>query len=281
MTPDFFPPEFFTELARQRSRQKMDLMGERAHARLGDQVPGFERRPWKLGDSKRMVDWRATARANRPVVRSLEQERGGHLCLVLDRSASMAPTTQDRDVAQRRLALALIWLALEQGTRVLLFAGQASPARFAGWSRRSAAQSFLQNLSPAEGADGVDAVQQRPAVGSALHVLSDPWFHSDALRKWSLLAPGFQKRQWTSLVLPQENAPPKKNLNLVAAEGGESIQVNLLAGYAQFQAEWAAFRAAQREGLIAAGFHPSELLCGEASQDGGELLRRATRHGVL
>jgi len=281
MTSELFPADFFVELARRRARQKMGLMGERPEARRGDQVPGFERRPWQLGDSRRRVDWRATARAGHPIVRSLEQERGGYLCLVLDRSASLTAASQDRDIAQRRLALALLWLALEQGARVLLYAGSAAPARFYGWSRRAAAQSHLQNLPPAHGVDILDAVQQRPAAGSALHVLSDPWCHSDVLQQWALLAPGFQKREWTSLVLPQENSPPKGRLDLVPAEGGASIKVDLVQGYAQFLESWAVFRQTQRDGLIAAGFYPHEILCRDERHDAAKLLRRAARYGIL
>ncbi|MDA0666291.1 MAG: DUF58 domain-containing protein [Planctomycetota bacterium] len=281
MTRALFPPEFFVELARQGARQKMGMMGERPEARRGDQVPGFERRRWQTGDRRRQVDWRATARLGHPVVRSLERERGGHLCLVLDRSASMAPQNQNRDVAQRRLCLALAWLALEQGARISIFAGTDHAAQFSGWARRAAVIPFLENLSAPAGTDVVHALKSRPEAGSALHVLSDPWCSADTLQAWSLLTPGFQQCQWTSLVLPEENAPPKQSLGLQPAEGGPPIQVNLNQDYGQFQNSWEAFRQSQREGLAAAGFHSLELLCQKAEIDAVGILRRAARHGVL
>lgn len=281
MTAELFPPEFFIELARQGARQKMGMMGERPEARRGDQVAGFERRRWQMGDRRRQVDWRATARTGKPVVRSLERERGGQLCLVLDRSASMAPQTLDRDYAQRRLCLALAWLALEQGARISIYAGKQPVAHFSGWARRAAVISFLENLESPEGVDVVHALKQRPEAESALHVISDPWCSQDSLRTWALLTPGFQQCQWTSLVLPQENAPPKASMELKPVEGGSPMQVNLREDYAQFQNSWDSFRQAQREGLAVAGFHPSELLCKKAELDAAGLLRRASRHGVV
>ena len=281
MSAELFPPEFFVELARQGARQKMGMMGERPEAHRGDQVLGFERRRWQAGDRRGHVDWRATARTGQPVVRSMERERGGQLCLVLDRSASMAPNHIDRDIAQRRLCLALSWLALEQGARVQIFAGNQTPARFSGWARRAAVIPFLQNLEAPSGADVVQELKRRPEAGSALHVLSDPWCSAEDLQSWALLTQGFQTCQWTSLMLPSENAPPKQVLELQGAEGGASMQVDLRKGYAQFQDSWKEFRLKQRDGLIAAGFHPLELLCENAKQDAANLLRRAARHGVL
>lgn len=281
MSAALFPPEFFVELARQGARQKMGMMGERPEARRGDQVPGFERRRWQTGDRRRHVDWRATARLGYPVVRSLERERGGHLCLVLDRSASMAPQNPNRDVAQRRLGLALAWLALEQGARISIFAGDAQVAQFSGWSRRAAVIPFLENLSAPAGTDVVHSLKYRPEAGSALHVISDPWCSAETLQTWSLLTPGFQQCLWTSLVLPEENAPPKQSLALQPAEGGPSMQVNLTEDYAHFQNSWEVFRRAQREGLTAAGFHPVEVLCKTAELDAAGILRRAARHGAL
>lgn len=281
MNIELFPPEFFVELARQGARQKMGLMGERPEAHRGDQVLGFERRRWQAGDHRRHVDWRATARTGHPVVRGMERERGGQLCLVLDRSASMAPNHFDRDIAQRRLCLALTWLGLEQGARVQIFAGNQPPARFSGWARRAAVIAFLQDLQPPSGTDVVQELKRRPDAGSSLHVLSDPWCCAENLQAWSLLTQAFQTCQWTSLILPSENAPPKQVLELQAAESGQPMQVDLRNGYAQFQNSWKAFRQNQRDGLLTAGFHPSELLCKEAKQDAAGLLRRAARHGVL
>ena len=281
MTSELFPSEFFDELARQGARRKMGMMGERPDAHRGDQVPGFERRRWQLGDSKRNVDWRATARTGHPMVRGLERERGGQLCLVMDRSASMAPASEDRDIAQRRLTLALTWLALEQGTRVLIFSDATQPARFSGWSRRAAVLPFLQNLAQPSGSDVFQSLKHRPESGSRLHVLSDPWCTADALQPWAALTPAFQQRQWTSLILPEENSPPKKPMQLHPVEGRQPIYVNLADQYPKFQDSWQAFRTAQRAGLVSAGFHPQELICEASKGDAANLLRRAARNAVL
>lgn len=281
MSLQLFPKAFFAELARLRGRQASRAMGERPEAQAGTTLPGFERRRWQRGDRRGQVDWRATARSGQTMVRCPELERGGLLCLVLDRSASLAPASVDRDCAQRRLALALSWLALEQGARVLLFPGLETPVGFSGWSRRAAVAAFLKDLPPPSGADGLAAIRRRPAAGSVLHVLSDPWLQPDALQAWTSITLSFRTRVWTTMVLPEESAPPRERLEVEGVEDGARRVVDLDRGYADYRQAWDAFRRAQLHGLHRSGFSPFELPCLVAGTDAADLLRRASRLGVL
>lgn len=281
MNHTLFPKAFFAELARLRGRQASRSMGERPEARAGNTLPGFERRGWQRGDHRSQVDWRATARAGQTMVRCPELERGGLLCLVLDRSASLAPGSSDRDSAQRRLALALSWLALEQGARVLLFPGMENPVGFSGWARRAAVASFLEELAPPKGTDALAALRKRPAAGSVLHVLSDPWLEEDALRSWAEVTPTFRERHWTTLILEQEISPPRERLEVEGAEDGQRLVVDLDRGFADYRRSWESFRRAQIHGLHRSGFIPMELSCLTAETDAVDLLRRASALGVL
>jgi len=281
MSMELFPRTFFVELARRRAAAASQAPGSRAVQLSGQTLPGFERRPWQRGDRRRQVDWRATARSGRTMVRRMEHERGGFLHLVLDRSASQTPGSGDRDVAQRRLALALAWLALEQGARVRIHAGMETTALFSGWSRRAAVIPFLRGLAPPEGADALPTLAPRPASGSRLHVLSDPWL-GDAFRDtWARRARGFRRRAWTSLILPEEIEPPRERMQLREVESEEQLQVDLSRDYAAFRRAWDLLTRSRRLSLQQAGFHPRDLLCRAADSDAAALLRRAATHAVL
>lgn len=281
MTDPLFPRSFFVELARRRATAASEAPGLRAVQLSGSTLPGFERRAWQRGDRRRQVDWRATARAGRTMVRQMEHERGGFLHLVLDRSASQSPGSADRDVAQRRLALALAWLALEDGARVRIHAGPQSTALFSGWSRRAAVIPFLRDLAPPAGHDALPTLAPRPASGSRLHVLSDPWLEADFRDRWAASCLGFRHRRWTSLILPTESDPPRERLQLTAVETGERLQVDLGRDLAAFRLAWDAMNHARRMALRQAGFRPSDLLCRAAAKDAAALLRRAATHAVL
>ncbi|MGB0952489.1 MAG: DUF58 domain-containing protein [Planctomycetota bacterium] len=281
MNSELFPRTFFVELARRRAAAASQAPGQRAVQLSGSTLPGYERRAWQRGDRRRQVDWRATARAGRTMVRQMEHERGGFLHLVLDRSASQAPGTADRDVAQRRLALALAWLALEDGARVRIHAGTHATAMFSGWSRRAAVVPFLRDLPAPEGTDALPVLATRPASGCRLHVLSDPWL-ADAFRDdWAKRACGFRHRRWTSLILPTEVEPPRERLQLTEVESKQQLQVDLDRDYAAFRQAWDMLSRSRRLSLQQAGFRPTDLLCRSASTDAAALLRRAATHAVL
>lgn len=281
MNSELFPRTFFVELARRRAAAASQAPGQRAVQLSGSTLPGFERRGWQRGDRRRQVDWRATARAGRTMVRQMEHERGGSLHLVLDRSASQTPGTADRDVAQRRLALALSWLALEQGARVRIHAGIEATALFSGWSRRAAVVPFLRDLPAPAGSDALPTLATRPASGCRLHVLSDPWL-PDAFRDaWTGRARGFRHRSWTTLLLPTEIEPPRERLQLTDVETQDQLQVDLSRDYAAFRQAWDMLTRSRRLSLHRAGFRPTDLLCRSAATDAAAMLRRAATHAVL
>lgn len=90
-------------------------------ARLVGRDGDFERlREFVSGDDIRRVDWKATARAGRPIVRVHQTERAQNLILLVDGTRLMAARAANgtkMDFAVRA-ALLVAWVALSRGDRV-------------------------------------------------------------------------------------------------------------------------------------------------------------------
>jgi len=111
------------ELREQSLRSRRDLLtavGAR-RARLLGRDGDFERlRDFVSGDDIRRVDWKATARAGRPIVRVHQTERAQNLILLVDATrlmAARAASGTKMDFAVRA-ALLVAWVALARGDRV-------------------------------------------------------------------------------------------------------------------------------------------------------------------
>ena len=195
--------------------------GMKAGPRVGQGLLGFDRRPAERGEDVRTLDPRASARWGQPVVRQREEERGGALHLLLDRSASLSPQCSRRDLDQRRLACALGAKKIQQGGRVFL---QNSPQSM---DRLERLQDVLQYLPDPEGMDVTQEVNgqasSRPTV-----FLTDPWADpSTPLPAHALVV---------IQVLHGESHPPSGILNLIPVEGGEPQTVHL--DPAKFRQQW-------------------------------------------
>lgn len=92
----------------------------RRSQRLGTGTEFAELRDYSMGDDPRFIDWKATARRSRPLVRVLEPEQEQTLILLLDRGRLM--TAQVQGLARfdwgLNAALALALTALNRGDRV-------------------------------------------------------------------------------------------------------------------------------------------------------------------
>ncbi|MBT5120227.1 MAG: DUF58 domain-containing protein [Planctomycetes bacterium] len=226
---ELFPPAFFRALDALARRRVQGGLGNRQCPRPGRQVRGVEHRLISRGDSFRDIDWRASARQDDFLVRQPEEERGGHLVIWLDRSASQAPQNKQRDFAQRRLAYAAAWLALESGASV-----QVQGATFSGSQAASQVQSSLLAMPPPHGNDKTFSMSLAPMSNSRVFVLTDPWAGA---AYWSSFEPFAQSQKAISsviLVSPEERHPPSDLLEMRDAESGELIQIDLVnhrAGY--------------------------------------------------
>ncbi len=221
-----FPRAFFHALAALSRRRWLVRGGERTAAARGFAQHGGERRPWRPGEPLRAVDWRAAARRETGLwVRERERERGGRLVVLLDRSASMTPGDEPwRDLASRRLAFAAASLALEEGARVELHHQDGIPLRIAGVGRSARLRALLEGLPPPAGL-GAALPALRP--GGDLLVLTDPWLPDPTWWDLATLAPRQRSCRVVFLTLRREAAPPAEALELVDAEAGRMLPVDL------------------------------------------------------
>ncbi len=102
--------------------------GVQLSQRRGDGTDFRQLRDFRVGDSLRQVDWRATARFNRPISREYQEERDQQVIFLLDCGRRMR--AKDGDISHFDHALNALLLsafvALRQGDKVglLSFAGQ-------------------------------------------------------------------------------------------------------------------------------------------------------------
>ncbi len=102
--------------------------GVQLSQRRGDGTDFRQLRDFRVGDSLRQIDWRATARFNRPISREYQEERDQQVIFLLDCGRRMR--AKDGDISHFDHALnALLlsaFIALRQGDKVglLSFAGQ-------------------------------------------------------------------------------------------------------------------------------------------------------------
>lgn len=98
--------------------------GARLQRRRGEGTEFQELRDYRLGDSLRRIDWKATARRRRPISREYRDERNQQVVLLLDCGRRMLA----QDGATRHFdhvlnaSLALAYIALRQGDAVGLLA---------------------------------------------------------------------------------------------------------------------------------------------------------------
>jgi uncharacterized protein (DUF58 family) len=88
--------------------------------RLGNGTEFAELREYGMGDDTRLIDWKATARRHRPVVRVLEPEREQTLLILLDRGRLMTAQVQGMQRFDWGLnaTLSLALAGLNRGDRV-------------------------------------------------------------------------------------------------------------------------------------------------------------------
>lgn len=109
------------------------LLGEHGRRRAGLGDDFWQYRPVQQGDSRRMIDWRRSARSDVEYVREREWQIAQSVMLWVDGAASMrfasAPDLPEKADRARVLALALSILLLRGGERVGLTGGALPPRR--------------------------------------------------------------------------------------------------------------------------------------------------------
>jgi len=119
--PDFAP---LAKLALFSAEQASVLVGAHLRRRRGEGTDFRQMREYRVGDSLRQVDWKATARARKLISREYQDERNQQLLLVVDTGRRMLASEGGLSHFDHALNAALVvaWLALRQGDAVGLMA---------------------------------------------------------------------------------------------------------------------------------------------------------------
>ena len=124
--PNFAPLAKFAMFS---AEQASRLVGAHLKRRRGEGTDFHQMREYRIGDSLRQIDWKATARARRLISREYQDERNQQLVLMLDTGRRLLARDGELSHFDHVLDAALVvaYLALRQGDAVgLLASGGAS-----------------------------------------------------------------------------------------------------------------------------------------------------------
>jgi len=119
--PNFAP---LTRFALFSAEQASRLVGAHLKRRRGEGTDFHQMREYRVGDSLRQIDWKATARARKLVSREYQDEKNQQLVLMIDTGRRMMASEGGLSHFDHVLNAALVvsYLALRQGDGVGLFA---------------------------------------------------------------------------------------------------------------------------------------------------------------
>ena len=109
-------------------------VGAHVKRRRGEGTDFHQMRDYRVGDSLRQVDWKATARMRRLISREYQDERNQHLLMVIDTGRRMLARDGELSHFDHVLNAALVvsYLALRQGDAVGLLASGGDQTRYVG-----------------------------------------------------------------------------------------------------------------------------------------------------
>lgn len=119
--PNFAP---LAKLALLGDEQASRAVGAHVRRRRGEGTDFHQMRDYRVGDSLRRIDWKATARMRRLISREYQDERNQHLVMLVDTGQRMLARDGSLSHFDQALDAALVvsWLALRQGDAVGLLA---------------------------------------------------------------------------------------------------------------------------------------------------------------
>jgi uncharacterized protein (DUF58 family) len=155
------------------AEQASRLVGAHVRRRRGEGTDFHQMREYRVGDSMRQVDWKATARMRRLISREYQDERNQQLVLMLDtgrrlmaRETALANTSATMSHFDHVLDASLVvaWLALRQGDAVDLLASGGDAA----WVPPQRGSAAIDRLMRA-----TYALQPRPVATDFLAAATD------------------------------------------------------------------------------------------------------------
>jgi uncharacterized protein (DUF58 family) len=246
-------------------------VGARLQRRRGEGTEFQELRDYRVGDSLRKIDWKATARSSRLISREYRDERNQQVVLMLDCGRRML--AQDDQLAHfdhvLNASLALASIALRQGDAVGMLACTGQQQRWLPPQQGSGGMDMLLGAGYdlhamplatdyLAAASALQAHQQRRALVVVITNVRD---EDDAELRMavSMLA----KRHLVMLVSLHELA-----LDRAAAEPGDELETGICSAAAM---HYLAERERVHEGLRREGVNTLDVSCSELS---GALIER-------
>ena len=113
-------------------RRWLQMVGVKKSVRRGEGQDFFQLRDFQDGDNIRHIDWKATARNARPIVRQFQDEKDRQIVFLLDCSYEMQPLTDGKSILDHALTalLLLSYTATHHGDAVGLMTCNAENERF-------------------------------------------------------------------------------------------------------------------------------------------------------
>lgn len=237
-------PDLRTQALRVAAAVAMGVHGRR---RPGPGDSFWQYRPYQSGDAVRGIDWRRSARGERVFIREREWEAAQSFWIWLDRSPSMAYSSDrnrpDKGERAAVMAIALASLLLRSGERVGWIG--TDRAQIAGTGER-AMDRLIQGLAEmglSAESQGAEVQSRPPQVGLPRHATVfcfsdmlasvDDWAETVA----SLSAPGVRGHLVHVLDPAEETFPLKGRLRLDGMEGEMSELVRRAEDLAEPYAE--------------------------------------------
>ena len=207
------------------------LLGEHGRRCAGTGDDFWQYRPVQPGDSRRMIDWRRSARSDAQFVRQREWQIAQSVMLWVDDSAAMRFASDDnlpqKADRARLLALAVAILLNRGGERVGLTGAALPPRRGAAQIARLAT-AFLSESTADYGAPDLGGL---PAQGRAL-LVSDFMGDIEAVRRALTMAADRGVRGILLQVLdPVEEAFPFRGRMIFESVGGSLAHETLKASH--------------------------------------------------
>lgn len=123
--PDFSLVNAVSQLSVEKS---ISYTGEHLSRKRGDGVEFHQLREFSEGDTLSQIDWKATARLDRPISREYQEEKDQNIIFLLDSSRRMRPQEKELSYFDYALNALLInaYIALDKGDAVgvMTFAGE-------------------------------------------------------------------------------------------------------------------------------------------------------------
>lgn len=166
-----------------RPNDGLSTTSRRARSTEGD---FYGLRPWRNGDSRKLIHWRTTARLNEPAVRQFEQKRELDLCIVVDAFANCEAERQFAETAISFAATIAIKLVSTESNRIALgTAGSENQVIIAGGSEQGGRRILVHLAQLQIGdrpkiANAIDQAMQLAGATTELIVIS-PRSQSDAM----------------------------------------------------------------------------------------------------